>query len=157
MAHHIGLPRHFYQGRAHVIGVRKLFSQNTLTASHKATFMLCIQERILHLLKGTAVNQRTQQGAGGLGCTNTKARIGRFQPGHQLVVDTGVHDQSACRGTALPSGACSGKRHGAYRHVKISRRSNDDGIVATQLEQAAAKACCHRLAYRAAHAGAAGG
>ena len=68
-----------------------------------------------------------------------------------------MEEEAARGGAALTGGADGGEDHGAEREVKVGVLVDDDGVVAAELEEAAAQAAGDGFADDAAHAARAGG
>lgn len=68
-----------------------------------------------------------------------------------------MHEETAKRGAALAGRAHGAEGDGAQRHVEISGRADDTGIVAAEFQNGAGEAFRQTRADIAAHAGGAGG
>mmetsp|Transcript_23198 Transcript_23198/g.54798 ORF Transcript_23198/g.54798 Transcript_23198/m.54798 type:complete len:339 (+) Transcript_23198:3232-4248(+) len=72
-------------------------------------------------------------------------------------MDALVRDDAARRRAALAGRAVGAEQDAAHGQLQVGAGRHDDGVVATQLQQAAAEARGHARAHGAAHAGRAGG
>ncbi|KAG1393877.1 hypothetical protein G6F59_014277 [Rhizopus arrhizus] len=103
-----------------------------------------------------AVDQRADQVAAVQRGAEGGAGVGLVQALDQGVGDAFVHDQTARGGAALAGRADGAEDDAARGHVQVGGGADDDGVVAAQLQQAAAKAARHLLVDRAADLGRAG-
>ena len=156
VAHHVALRRHFGDGRRYVVGVRVLIGQLTLATKYLATFVAGLGQRALHGVERLLVDQRAHQVVLAW-VADAHLAVGSFDAGNHFVLDRTVHDQAAQGGATLAGGADCGEQDATHGQVEVGARGQDHGVVATQLEDAAAEAGSHTWADFAPHAGAAGG
>ncbi len=156
--HDLALVGHAHDGRLGVVGVRRRVGEPAATADeHLPAGLRGGRERVLHRGPGPLADQRAHQGALGQRVPDREPAVGLDQPRDEVVDHRGVRDHPAQGGAALAGRAGRGEHDAAHGEVEVGRRRHDGGVVAAELEQAAAEARGDPRADLAAHPGRAGG
>ncbi len=119
---------------------------------------LGLGDGIEELLHGAVAVQRAHQ-VGGIGRVADLAfhlLVGLDQGGQHVGVDRAVHDQAAGGGAALAGGTDGAEHDARHGQLQVGGFVQDDGVIATQFQQAAAEAACDLFVDGAADLGRAG-
>ena len=104
---------------------------------------------VLIVVDGALVDQRAHEDAVFERIADGDAAVGLDELAHHVVGDGLVEEEPAQAGAALTGGAHRAEEDGAQRQVEVGVGLDDDGVVAAELEDAAAEASWRRLRRRA--------
>ena len=154
--HGAGLRRHLDDGGADIIGVRGAVLLQPFAARDLAAGGLGGFQRLLHLVIGGLVDQRSDQLACFKRAADGDGLIGLHQTRNERFVDAVMDEQASQRRATLSGGSHGREGNPAEGEVEIGGRSDDRGIVAAEFKQRAREALCQARTDCAAHGGRAG-
>ena len=114
--------------------------QRAAAAQHLAALLAGVVERGLVLAHGRGADQRAHQRLRVERVADPHLLVARDQPALDLVDARCVDQQAAGRRAALAGGADRAEEHRGHHQVEVGELVDDDGVVAAELEQAAAEA-----------------
>ena len=121
-------------------------SERASAAQHFAALLAGVVERGFVLANGGGADQRAHERLRVQRVADADLLVTGDQAPLDLVDPRCVDQQSARRRAALSGGADRAEQNRGHHQVKVGVLVDDDGVVATELEQAAAKASRDALA-----------